>query len=107
MAVALEYFSKWVEAKPLARITFGTLITFVWQGIICRFGVPSRITVDNGKQFDSAQFKNFCEELAIQINFASVYHPASNGAVERANVLIFESVAKALFEAKKGKWPKN
>jgi hypothetical protein len=34
-AVALEYFSKWIEAKPLAKVTSGTLISFIWQRIIC------------------------------------------------------------------------
>jgi ribonuclease HI len=48
-AVALEYFTKWIEAKPLANITSKTLQNFVWQRVICRFGVPAYITVDNGK----------------------------------------------------------
>lgn len=59
--VALEYFTKWIEAKALANITSGMLISFVWQRIICRFGVPAYITVDNGKQFDCGQFRTFCE----------------------------------------------
>ena len=36
--------------------------------------------------------------------FASVYHPQSNGAVERANGIIFGSIKKCLFDQKKGKW---
>jgi hypothetical protein len=39
-AVALEYFTNWVVAKALAKITSKTLISFVWQRVICRFGVP-------------------------------------------------------------------
>ena len=49
--VALECFTKWIEAKALVKITSSTLISFVWQRIIYRFRVPSYITVDNGKQF--------------------------------------------------------
>jgi hypothetical protein len=37
VVIALEYFTKWIEAKALAKITLGTLISFVWQRIICRF----------------------------------------------------------------------
>jgi hypothetical protein len=44
--VAVEYFSKWVETKPLLSIA-------------CCFGVPYEVTVDNDKQFDSTDFKEF------------------------------------------------
>jgi hypothetical protein len=44
--VAVEYFSKWVEAKPLLSITLATIQKFFWQNIVCRFGVPHEVTVD-------------------------------------------------------------
>ena len=53
IVVAVEYFTRWIEAKPLAKITSETVRKFFWQNIICRFGVPRILTVDNGKQFDS------------------------------------------------------
>ena len=102
--VALEYFTKWIEAKALAKITLGTLISFVWQRIICRFGVPSYITVNNRKRFDCTDFRNFCSKLGIKLAFALVNHLESNGVVERANGLIFTAVSKALFDFPKGKW---
>jgi hypothetical protein len=49
--VVVEYFTKWIEARPLATITSATIRKFFWQQIICRFGVPKELTVDNGKQF--------------------------------------------------------
>ena len=104
IAVALEYFTKWIQAKALAKITSGTLISFIWQRIICRFGVPSYITVDNGKQSDCTDFRNICSELGIKLSFASVNHPESNGAVKTTNGLIFNVVSKALFDFPKGKW---
>ena len=55
--VAIEYFTRWIEAKPLARITSETVRKFFWQNIIYRFGVPRILIVDNGKQFDSDSFK--------------------------------------------------
>ena len=57
--VAVEYFNKWVEAKPLINITSETVRKFFWQNIICRFGVLKELTVDNGKQFDSQPFREF------------------------------------------------
>jgi len=46
--VAVEYFTKWVEAKPLTMITSATVQNFFWQNIVCRFGAPRTLTVDNG-----------------------------------------------------------
>jgi hypothetical protein len=59
IVVAVEYFSKWIEAKPLATITLVTVQKFFWQNIVCRFGVPKAITVDNRTQFDAEAFKEF------------------------------------------------
>jgi IS30 family transposase len=88
VVVAVEYFSKWIEAKPLATITSVTVQNFFWQNIVCRFGVPKDITVDNGTQFDAEAFKEFYEQIGTKIHFASVRHPESNGLVERANGII-------------------
>jgi hypothetical protein len=88
VVVAVEYFSKWIEAKPLATITSVTVQKFFCQNIVCRFGVPKAITVDNGTQFDAEAFKKFCEQIGTKIHFASVRHPESNGLVERANDII-------------------
>jgi transposase InsO family protein len=81
--VAVEYFSKWIEAKPLATITSATIQKFFWQNIVRRFGVPKAITVDNGTQFDAERFKDFCDQIGTKIVFASVRHLESNGLVER------------------------
>jgi len=42
--------------------------------------------------------------MGTKVIFASVYHPQSNGAVERANGIIFGSIKKCLFDQKKSKW---
>ena len=47
--VAVEYFTKWVKAKPLINITSEAVRKFFWQKIVCRFGVPKELTVDNSK----------------------------------------------------------
>jgi transposase InsO family protein len=102
--VAVEYFIKWIEAKPLVNIASTTLKKFLWQNIICRFGVPRTITADNAKQFDCDLFKGFCYQMGIEAIIASVYHPQSNGVVERANALIFTTMKKCLGDQKKEKW---
>jgi hypothetical protein len=104
--VAVEYFTKWVEAKPVTSIISTTIQKFFWQNIICHYGVPQQITVDNAKYLDSAMFKDFCHQVRMKVSFAFVYHPQSNGAAKWANTLIFESIKKILEGEKKGKWAK-
>jgi hypothetical protein len=105
VVVAVEYFSKWIEAKPLATITSVTIQKIFWQNIVCRFGVPKAITVDNGTQFDVEAFKELCEQISTKIHFASVRHPESNGLVERANGIIMMGIMKLIFNQPRGKWP--
>ena len=45
--VAIDKFTKWIEAKPIAKITAGKAKEF-FQDIVVRFGVPNRIITDNG-----------------------------------------------------------
>jgi hypothetical protein len=105
VVVAVEYFSKWIEAKPLAIITSATIQKFFWQNIVYLFGVPKAITVDNGTQFDAETFKAFYSQIDTKIHFASVRHPESNGLVETAHGIIIIGTMKSIFNQPKGKWP--
>ena len=88
MMVVVEYFTKRIEAKPLATIISQTVKRFFWQQIICHFKVPIELIVDNRTQFDCEAFKEFYMQLGTKLCFASVRHPQSNGLVERANGII-------------------
>jgi hypothetical protein len=105
VVVAVEYFSKWIETKPLATITSTTVQKFFWQNIVCRFGVQKAITVDNGTQFEAEAFKDFCDRIGTKIHFASVRHLEYNGLVERANGIIMTGIKKLIFNQPRGKWP--
>jgi transposase InsO family protein len=89
----------------LVTITSATVQKFFWQNIVCRFGVPKAITVDNGTQFNDETFKTFCSQIGTKIHFASVRHLESNGFVERANGIIITGIMKSIFNQPKGKWP--
>ena len=49
LLIAIDYFTKWVEAEALATITKSRIQSFVWKNIICRFGIPLTIILDNGR----------------------------------------------------------
>jgi hypothetical protein len=102
--VVVEYFAKWKEAKPLTNVSSTSIKKVFWQNIICRYGIPSHITVDNAKYFDNVMFKDFYQEIGTNVISASVYHPQSDGAVERTDSLIFEAIKKILEGEKKVKW---
>nr|GEW79405.1 reverse transcriptase domain-containing protein [Tanacetum cinerariifolium] len=83
LIVVMDYFIKWIAAKVVATITGNQVKKFVWDNIVCRFGLPGEIVSDNGKQFSDNPFKDWCEKLNITQRFASVKHPQSNGLLER------------------------
>jgi hypothetical protein len=76
--MAVEYFTKWIESKPITNITSATIKKFFWQNIICRFRVPRAIMVDNVKQFENDLFQEFCDQIVMKVAFTSVYHPQTN-----------------------------
>nr|GFD18641.1 reverse transcriptase domain-containing protein [Tanacetum cinerariifolium] len=88
----MDYFTKWIEAKAIATISGGQVKKFVWDNIVCRFGILGEIISDNGKQFADNPFKDWCNKLNITQRFASVKHPQSNGLVERANRSMWEEI---------------
>ena len=61
LAVGINYFTKWVEAELLVKITQQNDKNFVWRNIVCRFGVPRVLVFNNGQQFDNTPFKDFYE----------------------------------------------
>ncbi|GJS58789.1 reverse transcriptase domain-containing protein [Tanacetum coccineum] len=101
LIVAMDYFTKWIEAKAVATITGNQVKRFFWDNIVCRFGLPGEIVSDNGKQFSDNPFKDWCEKLNITQRFASVKHPQSNGLVERANRSLREGIKARLGEGNK------
>ena len=62
LLVGIDYFTKWVEAEPLANIRDVDAKKFLWKNIVTRFGVPNTLISDNGLQFDSKSFRRYyCE----------------------------------------------
>ena len=73
--MALDYFTKWTEAEPLATIIEKKMETFVVRNILSRFGIPRTLVNDNGRQFDIPVFRQFCSSCGISIHYSSLEHP--------------------------------
>jgi hypothetical protein len=106
LVVGIDYFTKWVEAEPLATITEKNVRGFVWKAIIYRFGIPRTFISDNGRQFDNSPFREFCEELSIHNHYSSPGHPQANGQVKVTNRSLLKMI-KTRLEGAKGLWPEE
>lgn len=100
LLAATDYFTKWVEAVALVRTEASQVRRFIWENIVCRFGIPAMIISDNGKQFDSETIKSLCEGLHIKHNFSTPYYAQSNGQAEATNKVILNNLKKTLDKAK-------
>jgi transposase InsO family protein len=62
------------------------------------FGIPNRVITDLGSPFIAIEFRNWAQDCAINIDYASVAHPKANGQVKRANGLILAGLKPRLYE---------
>ena len=94
LLVLTDYFTKWIEAEAFSNVTSATVTSFIWKNIICRHGLPYEIVTDNGPQFMSKMFNEFCVKWKIKIKPASPRYPKCNGHVEAANKTIMNNLKK-------------
>ncbi|KAG7543367.1 Retrotransposon gag domain [Arabidopsis thaliana x Arabidopsis arenosa] len=103
LLVLTDYFSKWIEAKAYISIQDSVVKTFLWKHIICRYGVPYEIVTDNGPQFISNDFEDFCSAWGIKLSYSTPRYPQGNGQAEASNKTILSNLKKRL-SARKGGW---
>jgi hypothetical protein len=97
LLVAVDKFTKWIEAKPIKKLDGLSTIKF-FNEIITRYRVPHNIITDNRTNFAKGVFAEYCGQKGIQLDLASVAHPQSNGQVEKANGLIIAGIKPRLVE---------
>ncbi|XP_074351582.1 uncharacterized protein LOC141690707 [Apium graveolens] len=96
MIVAIYYFTKWIEAKPLTKIITKQVAQFLWESIMCRYGIPQILVIDNGTPFNNEEFRKYCEENEIELRFTFVAHPQANGVTTGATPFMLAYGAEAV-----------
>jgi transposase InsO family protein len=97
LLVAVDKFSKWIEARPIVNVHSEEAVSF-FTDIIYRFGIPNTIIIDNGTQFTGKKFLNFYDDNHIHVDWSAVAHPKTNGQVERANDMILQGLKPRIFK---------
>ncbi|CAL2246874.1 unnamed protein product [Prunus armeniaca] len=83
--VAIDYFTKWVEAKLVKSTTSQEIITFIEEQIIQRFGIPKSITTDRGSSFISGEMLDMAEAFKFRQLQSTPYYAQANGQAESSN----------------------
>ena len=91
--VAIDHFTKWVEATSYFVLKAKHAAWFLENKIIGRLGVPQEIIFNNGSQFEG-EVRRVMEEYGIEHHKSSPYRPQANGAVEAANKNVKNILAK-------------
>jgi hypothetical protein len=96
LLMAVDKFSKWIEARPIVNVRSDEAVSF-FTNIIYRFGILNTIITDNGTQFTGKEFLNFYDDNNIRVDWSAVAHPKTNGQVERANGMILQGLKPQIF----------
>jgi hypothetical protein len=78
MLEAIDKFTKWIEYKPITKLSTDQVLSFICD-ILHRFGFPNSIITDLGSNFHSHEFQEFYERSAIEVKYVLVAHPRANG----------------------------
>nr|GFB32396.1 reverse transcriptase domain-containing protein [Tanacetum cinerariifolium] len=82
--VAVDYLSKWVEAKALATNDARVVVKFL-KSLFSRFGTPKAIISDRGTHFYNDQFSRVMAKYGVTHCLSTAYHPQTSGQVEVTN----------------------
>ena len=91
--VVVDSHSKWIEAIPMDTSTSEATISKL-RIIFATHGLPEVLVTDNGRNFTSAEFAEFCKKNCVKHVRTAPYHPASNGLAERAVQVVKEGIKK-------------
>ncbi|MCO5558526.1 hypothetical protein L7F22_012111 [Adiantum nelumboides] len=94
--IAVDYLSRWAEAKAVRQITAKDVAKFVYEEICCKFGVPLELLSDQGPVFRAELLDFLFEKMKITHKFIAPYYPQCNGLNERFNGELVQILSKVI-----------
>lgn len=101
-----DYFTRWMEAYSLPSQHAEVIAEKLVHEFIARFGTPLEIHSDQGRNFESALFKEVLKLLQIKKTRTTAYRPKSNGLIERFNSTLGRMIKKFV-DHNKSNWDKH
>lgn len=101
--VVQDYFTKWVEFYPVPNTQADTCARVILNEFISRYGTPLSLHSDQGRNYESDLFQEFCKMLEIRKTRTTPRHPAGNGMVERTNSTLLDMI-RSYLEGRQSDW---
>lgn len=97
LLVVIDFYSRFIEVAILRQTTSKEIIQAL-EEMFARFGYPYRLLSDNGRQFTSEEFVQYCQASGIELLHSMPYWPRQNGECERQMRIIKKAITISLVE---------
>src|SRR5579884_839809 len=94
IVVAIDYCTKWAEARPILNSSAEAIVPFLYEDIFCRHGFPKEIISDRETTFANELIKELFEKYQVKHHLSTPYHSQTNGLVERLNRTLCDAIGK-------------
>ncbi|CAN6725455.1 unnamed protein product [Malus baccata var. baccata] len=99
--LAVDYISKWVEAKATRTNDSKVVTDFVKTNIFARFGMPRVLISDGGSHFCNRTIEALLKKYNVTYKVSTAYHPQTNGQAEVSNREIKQILEKTVGPTRK------
>ena len=92
--MAIDYLTKWVEAKATRHNNARTIANFLYQEVFSCYGIPIEIVSDRGTHFLNEVIEHLLAEFMVIHNKSAPYHPQANGQAKSTNKTLCTVITK-------------